>query len=79
MNDQWFYMRQWRQRARERLLEHRSVRIYWDTDDKDQREILPKYVTLPADVDLTNEGICNYLSDTFGWCVKDWTVADQKE
>ena len=79
MTNEWFYLRQWRQRSWERLLEHRSVQIYWDTDDEDQREILPKYVTLPPEVELTNEAICNYLSNTFGWCVKDWTVADRKE
>ena len=79
MDNQWFYIRKWKQKAWERLLEHRTVRVSWDTAEEDQREFLPKYVTLPPEVELTNEGICNYLSNTFGWSVKDWMVADQKE
>ena len=75
MSSQWFYMQQWRQRAWERLLEHRTVRVMWQTDDIDQREILPKFVKLPNDVELTNEGICKYLTDTYEGCVYDWSVA----
>ena len=63
---QWFYIRQWRQKSWERLLEHRTVRVSWDTDDGDQRETLPQFVRIPDDVELTNEGISDYLSDTFG-------------
>ena len=75
MSSQWFYIRQWKQKAWERLLEHRTVRVHWDTPDEDQRETMPQFVQLPTGVDLTNEGISNYLSDTFGFCVLDWSVA----
>ena len=71
---QWFYIQQWKRAAWERLLEHRTVRVHWDTDDEDQREILPKLVKIPAGIDLTNEEILNYLSHTFDWCVLDWSV-----
>ena len=76
---QWFYIRQWRQKSWERLLEHRTVRVSWDTDDGDQRETLPQFVRIPEDVELTNEGISDYLSDTFGWCVSDWSVAHKEQ
>lgn len=75
MSNQWFYIRQWKQAAWQRLLEHRTVRVQWDTDTIAQREILPKTVKIPEGVELTNEGICGYLSDTFGFCVYDWNVA----
>ncbi len=75
MNNQWFYLQQWRQKAWQRLLEYRTIRVHWDTDNTDCREILPKFVKLPEEVELTNEGIGNYLSDTFDWCVLDWNVA----
>ena len=52
MNNQWFYIRQWKQKAWERLLEHRTVRVSWDTDEEDQRETLPPvsytHLTLPT-------------------------------
>ena len=76
---QWFYIQQWKQRAWERLLEHRTVRVQWQCDEIDQREILPQCVKLPPEVELTNEGICNYLSDEFGWCVYDWSVAYKEQ
>ena len=75
MNNQWFYLRQWQQKSWERLLEHRTVRVSWDVDKEDQREILPKFVRIPDGIDLSNEAISNYLSDTFDWCVADWFVA----
>ena len=75
MSNQWFYIRQWRQKSWQRLLEHRTVRVCWDTDGMDQREILPKFVKLPPEIELTNEGISGYLSDTYDWCVADWFVA----
>ena len=75
MNNQWFYIQQWKHKAWQRLLEHRTVRVHWDTDGLDQREILPKFVKLPPEVELTNEGISGYLSDTFDWCVSEWFVA----
>ena len=76
---QWFYIRQWRQKSWERLLEHRTVRVKWDTPDEDQRETMPQFVRIPDSIELTNEGICNYLSDTFGWCVSDWSVAHREQ
>ena len=79
MNNQWFYIRQWKQKAWERLLEHRTVRVSWDTDGEDQRETLPQFVQIPEGIELTNEGICNYLSDTYGWCVGDWSVAHREQ
>ena len=77
MKNEWFYLRQWRQRSWERLLEHRTVRVSWDTDDGDQRETLPQFVRIPDEIDLTNEEISNDLSSTFGWCVLDWSVAQE--
>ena len=64
MNNQWFYLRQWKQKAWERLLEHRTVRVSWDTDEEDQREILPQFVMIPEGIELTNDSISNYLSNT---------------
>ena len=75
---QWFYIRQWKQKSWERLLEHRTVRVSWEVDDGDQRETLPQFVKIPDGIDLTNEGIGNYLSDTFGWLVQDWSVAQRR-
>ena len=75
MSNQWFYIRQWRQAAWQRLLEYRTVRVSWDTGETDQRETLPQFVKIPADVELTNESISDYLSNTFGWCVLDWSPA----
>tara|TARA_X000000950_G_scaffold218134_2_gene262501 strand:- start:201 stop:437 length:237 start_codon:yes stop_codon:yes gene_type:complete len=72
---QWFYIQQWKQKAWERLLEHRTIRVSWDTDEEDQREIMPQFVRIPDGIDLTNESISNYLSDTFGRSVADWNVA----
>lgn len=75
MSSQWFYLRQWKQKAWQRLLEHRTIRVSWDTGEEDQRELLPKFVKLPEEVELTNEGITAYLSDTYSWCISDWFVA----
>ena len=79
MDNQWFYLRQWKQKAWERLLEHRTVRVHWNTDEEDQRETLPQFVKIPDDVELTNEAISNYLSDTFEWCVADWFAAHKEQ
>ena len=76
---QWFYIRQWKRKAWERLLEHRTVRVSWDMPDEDQRETMPQFVRIPEGIDLTNDGISNYLSDTFGWCVSDWSVAHREQ
>ena len=75
MDNQWFYIRQWKRAAWERLLEHRTVRVCWQVDNGDQRERMPQFVRIPEGIDLTNECISNYLSDTFGWLVQDWSVA----
>ena len=79
MSNQWFYIRQWKQKSWERLLEHRTVRVSWDTAEEDQRETMPQFVRIPEGIELTNEGISNYLSDTFGWCVSDWSVAHREQ
>ena len=76
---QWFYIQQWKQKSWERLLENRTVRVKWQATDDDQSETMPQYVKLPDEIELTNEGICNYLLDTFGWCVSDWTVAYKEQ
>ena len=75
MDNQWFYIRQWKRALWEQLLEHRTVRVSWEVDDGDQKETLPQFVQIPIEIDLTNEAISNYLSDTFGWLVLDWSVA----
>lgn len=75
MSSQWFYLQQWKRQSWQRLLEHRTVRVSWGMDGEDQRETLPQFVRIPEEIELTNEGISNYLSDTFGWCVQDWHVA----
>ena len=74
MDNQWFYIQQWKQAAWHALLEHRTVRVHWDTS-WDEKESLPQFVNLPTYVDLTNEGICKYLSNEFGYNVRDWSVA----
>lgn len=79
MDNQWFYIQQWKQKAWERLLEHRTVRVCWDIPDEDQRETMPQFVRIPDGVDLNNEGISNYLSDTFGWTILDWHVARRSQ
>ena len=76
---QWFYIRQWKEKSWERLLEHRTVRVVWDTPDEDQKETMPQFIKIPDGIDLTNEAISNYLSDTFGWCVADWSVAHRRQ
>lgn len=75
MSKEWFYMQQWQQKSWEALLEHRTVRVSWDTDNGEQVETLPQFVKIPAEVELTNKSISQYLSDTFGWRVLDWNVA----
>ena len=45
---QWFYIRQWKQKSWERLLEHRTVRVSWDTAEEDQRET--KYIPTQAEI-----------------------------
>ena len=79
MDNQWFYIRQWKRAAWERLLEHRTVRVHWDIEEIDQRETMPQFVKIPVGIDLTNEGICNYLSDSFGWAVADWSVPSRSQ
>ena len=75
MNNQWFYIRQWKQKAWERLLEHRTVRVSWKYEDIERREMLPELVTIPSGIDLTEESINDYLTSTFGWQVASWAVA----
>ena len=79
MDNQWFYIKQWNQHSKERLVKHRTVRVSWSIDDGKEIETLPQFVKLPSTVKLTNKEINNYLSSTFGWPVKDWSVAYGKE
>ena len=77
MNNQWFYIQKWQQSSWEKLLEHRTVQVFRDTDEGDQKETLPQFVQIPDDIELTNEKICDYLSGTYGWRARDWSVADK--
>jgi len=75
MDNQWFYIKRWNAHSKERLAKHRIVRVSWDTDLEAQSQTLPQFVKIPDGIELTNTGITNYLSDQFGWCVLDWSVA----
>jgi len=46
------------------------VEVDWETDGEEVD--LPKVVQLPLDLEVTNEAICKYLSDTYGWLVNNW-------
>ena len=79
MNNQWFYIRQWKQKSWERLLEHRTIRVHWDVSENEQSDTLPKFVRLPAEIDLTNKAISSYLSKMFSWSVSSWSVAHKEQ
>lgn len=74
MNSEWFFIRNKEKEDWIVLLTERTIEVVWDTDDVDQREILPRKVKLPAGIDLTNSEITNYLSNQFGYTVSDWWV-----
>ena len=45
--------------------------ITWETDGIEPEELsLPTEIELPEDVDAIND----YLSDTYGWLVIDWSI-----
>ena len=72
-NLEWFYIQQWQRKQYEKLQEHRTVLVEWETDGKDVD--VPSVVRIPKGVALTNLGICNWLSNEYGWLVADWKVA----
>lgn len=47
-----------------------KVQVEWETDGAEVD--LPSIVTIPNNVEINNEAVCNYLSDTYGWLVLDW-------
>jgi len=52
-----------------RKKEPRLVRVYWDTDGE-VIEDLPTEVRVPSEVD--EDGVADWLSDEYGWCVEYW-------
>ncbi|MEE3358212.1 MAG: hypothetical protein VZR31_09010 [Lachnospiraceae bacterium] len=49
----------------------RTVGVEWDTDGMDEEELdLPSEVEVPSELD--DEDVADYLSDTYGFCVKGW-------
>ena len=76
-NLEWFYMQQWKKKHYEQLVQHRLVLVQWETDGEEVD--LPSHVKLPLCVELTDNSISNYLSETFGYLVSDWQVATLQE
>ena len=72
-NLEWFYIQQWNRKQYEKLQEHRTVLVEWETDGEEVD--IPSIVKIPKGVALTNLGICSYLSEEYGWLVNDWKVA----
>ena len=70
---QWFYIRQWKAAAKERLKAHRTIHVSWNTLDTQEKE-LPKFVKLPEEVPLTNDTIFNYLLTEYKSKAVDWSV-----
>tara|TARA_R110001599_G_scaffold199739_1_gene396463 strand:+ start:359 stop:598 length:240 start_codon:yes stop_codon:yes gene_type:complete len=75
MSSQWFYIQQWKRSTWELLLEYRTIRVSWNLDDGTIVETLPRFVEIPSDVELTDESITKYLSNTYNWPILDWNVA----
>ena len=49
----------------------KTVGVEWDTDGMDEEELdLPSEVEVPSEID--DEDVADYLSDTYGFCVKGW-------
>ena len=50
--------------------------ITWETDGLEPEELsLPTEVELPKGIDSDdNDAINDYLSDTYGWLVIDWSI-----
>lgn len=79
MNNEWFFIKQREEEQWIKLLTTRKVDVIWDTsntEDLTDVENLPRTVTVPKDIDLTNEDICDYLSNEYGYCVSDWWVSE---
>ena len=79
MNNQWFYIRQWKLSAHQQLQKHRTIRVSWKYSEIEDRETRPIFVKIPTEVELTTEAIDNYLSTTFGWGVASWAVSKRSE
>ena len=45
-----------------------TVVVDWD----DEGQGVPKVVPVP--VKVPTDAVADWLSDTYGWCVKDWRV-----
>ena len=52
------------------------VDITWETDGLEPEELgLPAEVELPEDIDADDDDAINdFLSDTYGWLVIDWSI-----
>ena len=51
--------------------EEKWVSVEWDLDEDDKDEAsLPGTVAVPVSVD--DEGVSDYLSDKYGFCVRSW-------
>lgn len=49
----------------------KTIGVEWDTDGMDEEELdLPNEVEVPGELD--DEDVADYLSDTYGFCVKGW-------
>ena len=50
--------------------------IIWETDGIEQESLgLPSEVELPEGIDADDyDAINDYLSDTYGWLVIDWSI-----
>ena len=49
----------------------KTISVEWDTDGMDEEELdLPSEVEVPGELD--EEYVTDYLSDTYGFCVKGW-------
>lgn len=49
----------------------KTISVEWDTDGMDEEELdLPGEVEVPSELD--EDRVSDYLSDTYGFCVKGW-------
>lgn len=68
---EWFYIQQWKNKQYEHLHKNRLIVVNWETDEEYN---LPNPVKLPLQVELTDDAIYNYLSETFGHLASSWQV-----
>ena len=73
-NLEWFYIQQWQRKQYEKLQEHRTVQVEWETDGEDID--IPTTIKIPKEIPLTNLAICSWLSEEYGWLVISWQVAN---